>query len=88
MRAGGDAVDELHHHLEFIAERIWLEASKHAEDDGRKTVKKRDIQYAIDIVTKPHDIIKETSQNLDYMKRKIDDQLEKSPLYTENRYDD
>ena len=43
MRAGADAVDELHHHLEFIAERIWLEAAKEAEDDDRKTVKQRDV---------------------------------------------
>lgn len=88
MRAGGDAVDALHHHLEFVAERIWLEAAKHAEDDDRKTVKERDVHHAIDIVTEPHDIIKQTSEHLDYMKRMIDGQVEQSPLYAENRYDD
>lgn len=88
MRAGGDAVEELHHHMEFIAERIWLEAAKQADDDGRKTVKQRDVQEAIDAVTQPHDLIKETSRHLDYMKNMIDGQVEKSPLYAENRYDD
>lgn len=88
MRAGGDAVDELHGHLEFVAEKIWLEAAKQAEDDGRKTVKQRDVQEAIDAVTQPHDLIKETSRHLDYMKNMIDGQVEKSPLYAERRYDD
>jgi len=88
MRAGSDAVDELHHHLEFIAERIWLEAAKEAEDDDRKTVKQRDVQEAIDAVTQPHDLIKETSRHLSYMQSMIDGQVEKSPLYAENRYDD
>ncbi len=88
MRAGGDAVDELHHHLEFVAERIWLEAAKQAQDDGRKTLKQRDVQDAIDAVTEPHDLIKKTAQHLDYMKRMIDGQVEQSPLYAENRYDD
>jgi len=87
MRAGADAVDELHHHLEFIAERIWLEAAKEAEDDDRKTVKQRDVQEAIDSVTQPHDLIKETSRHLSYMQNMIDGQVEKSPLYAENRYD-
>ena len=88
MRAGSDAVEELSHHLEFIAERIWLEAAKQAEDDDRKTVKQRDVQEAIDAVTQPHDLIKETSRHLSYMQNMIDGQVEKSPLYAENRYDD
>ncbi|MCU4750914.1 NFYB/HAP3 family transcription factor subunit [Halobacteria archaeon AArc-curdl1] len=88
MRAGGDAVDELHHHLEFVAEKIWLEAAKQAEEDDRKTVKRRDVKEAIDAVTEPHDLIKETSRHLSYMQNMIDGQVEKSPLYAENRYDD
>lgn len=88
MRVGGDAIDLLQHHMEFVAGRIWLEASKHAEEDERKTVKERDVQHAIDVVIKPHDLIKETSQNLDHMKEIIDELLERSPLYAENRYDD
>lgn len=88
MRAGNDAIDELHHHLEFVAERIWLEAAKEADDDDRKTVKKRDVQEAIDAVTQPHDLIKETSRHLSWMQNMIDRQVEKSPLYAEQRYDD
>jgi histone H3/H4 len=64
MRAGSDALVELRHNLEFITERIWLEAAKEAEDDDRKTVKQRDVQEAIDSVTHPHDLIKETSRHL------------------------
>lgn len=88
MDAGGDAIDELQHHLEFVAERIWLEASKHAEDDGRKTVKERDVQHAIDQFTEPHDLIKKTTEQLDWMKRNLDRQVEQSIVYAENRYDD
>lgn len=87
-RAGTDAIDELQHHLEFIAERIWLEASKQAEDDGRKTVKERDVQHAIDEMTEPHDLIKRTSEQLDWMKRNLDRQVEQSLLYAQDRYDD
>lgn len=88
MNAGGDAIDELQHHLEFVAERIWLEASKHAEDDGRKTVKERDIQHAIDEFTEPHDLIKKTVEDLDWMKRNLERQVEQSIVYAEDRYDD
>lgn len=88
MNAGGDAVDELQHHLEFAAERIWLEASKHAEDDGRKTVKERDVQHAIDAFTEPHDLIKKTVEDLDWMKRNLERQVEQSIVYAEDRYDD
>lgn len=88
MNAGGDAVAELQHHLEFVAERIWLEASKHAEDDGRKTVQERDVQHAIDEFTEPHDLIKKTVEDLDWMKRNLERQVEQSIVYAKDRYDD
>jgi histone H3/H4 len=86
-RAGSDAIDLLQSHLEFTAERLWLEAGKHAEDEGRKTVQEEDIQHAIDQLTEPHDLIKQTANKLEWMKDDLDRQVEQSILYAENRYD-
>ena len=88
MRAGGDAIDLFQSHLEIIIERMWLEASKHAEDEGRKTVKEDDIQHAINQLTEPHDLIKSTADKLHWMKKDLDRQVEQSIMYAENRYDD
>lgn len=88
IRAGGDAIEALQLNLEWLAERLWLEAAWHAEEDGRKTVMERDIQYAIDELTEPHDLIKQTSEQLDWMKRYMDGQVEQSLLYAEKRYGD
>jgi len=86
-RAGGDSIDLLQSHLEFTAKRLWLEAGKHAEDEGRKTVQEEDIQHAIDQLTEPHDLIKQTANKLEWMKDDLDRQVEQSILYAENRYD-
>lgn len=88
MRAGSDAIDLLQTHLEIIIERMWLEACKHAEDEGRKTVKDDDIQHAINQLTEPHDLIKSTADKLHWMKKDLDRQVEQSILYAEHRYDD
>lgn len=87
MRAGGKAVDELHHHLEFAAKRIWLEASKHAEEDDRKTVKQRDVQRAIDKYLEPHNAIKRTVEKIEAMKQSLEGQVEQSVVHAEDRYD-
>jgi histone H3/H4 len=87
-RAGSDAVDFLQSHLQFTAKRLWLEAGKHAEDEGRKTVQEEDIQHAINQLTEPHDLIKRTADKLEWMKDDLDRQVEQSVLYAEDRYDD
>jgi histone H3/H4 len=86
-RAGSDAVDLLQSHLEFTAERLWLEAGKHAEDEGKKTVQEEDVQHAIDQLTEPHDLIKVTADKLEWMKDDLARQVEQSILYAEDRYD-
>lgn len=87
-RAGTEAVDTLQNHLEFITKRLWLEASEHAEQDGRVTVQEEDIQHAIDELTEPHDLIKQTAEKLQWMKNDLDRQVEQSLLWAEDRYDD
>lgn len=86
-RAGSEAVDLLQSHLEFTAERLWLEAGMHAENEGRKTVQEEDVQHAIDQLTEPHDLIKRTADKLEWMHNDLDRQVEQSILYAEDRYD-
>lgn len=87
-RAGGDAVDLLLEQLEFLGESIWKEASRKADEKGRKTVKEEDVQEAYDEFTEPHDLLRETSDKLDWMKRDLDRQVEQSPIYAEENSDD
>ena len=87
-RVGSDAVDLLQSHLVFTAERLWLEAGKHAEDEGKKTVQEEDVQHAINQLTEPHDLIKRTADKLEWMQDDLDRQVEQSILYAEDRYDD
>ena len=82
-RTGSDAVDLLQSHLQFTAKRLWFEAGKHAEDEGRKTVQEEDVQHAIDQLTEPHNLIKQTANKLGWMKNDLDRQVEKSILYAE-----
>lgn len=82
-RAGGDAVELLRDVLDDLAEKIWIEAARHADLDGRETVKERDIRYAQKIVFEPHDMVMQATADLIEMQSRFEKIASESPLHTQ-----
>lgn len=86
-RTGGDAIDSLIGQLEFLAERLWMRASRYADERGKKTVQEQDIQRAYDDLLYPHDLLKDAAEELDMMSDTMDEFAEQSPVFEDYRDD-
>lgn len=80
VRAGNDGVHLLRDILDSLALNIWNQAAKHAKNDGRETVKERDIRKAYQEVFEPHNLLFQATADLEKLKSQFEDLIDESAL--------
>lgn len=67
--------------MEFLGKQLWIQASREVRKDGRVRIQEGDIQSAYDELREPHDLLKNSADEMKDMSRKMDRLADASPIF-------
>lgn len=82
-----EAIQLLIDQLNFLAKQMWTQASRRVIEDGRVRVTEKDVQLAYDELRHPHDLLKNSSDEMRDMARRMDRLANESPIYAKIEHD-